>query len=220
MQFKSSKLSIFRKIINKLKHIYTCKLGPIVRSLHSPLFPKSINNEILVHIGCGELNDQRFINIDARPLPHVHYVTQDLSLKQFSLNSIYLIYACHVLEHLSHRRLNSIITDWYRHLRPNGILRLSVPDFDKIIAIYKDQDNCIEGIQASLMGGQEYDFNYHSSIFNYFKLRDILLKCGFRIVRNWDPGTAAYYSFDDWASRKLEINNKEYAISLNLEGIK
>jgi len=208
------------KIFNKLKHIYICRLGPFVRKLRMPPLPKNINGEILVHIGCGEERVKRFINIDARALPHVHYVTEDLTLKQFPSSSINLIYACHVLEHISHQKLSAVVSDWYNHLKPQGILRLSVPDFDQIIAIYKDQRYSIVAIQPALMGGQEYAFNYHYAVFNHDNLRDILLKGGFSAVRTWDPSTAPYYSFDDWAGRKLKIDNKEYTISLNLEAIK
>lgn len=211
---------LINKIINKVKYAYVVKFGPVVRAIKSPFFPKNADGKILVHIGCGELNDSRYINIDARSMPHVHYVTQSLELNQFSPGSVDLIYACHVLEHLSHRNIFSILSNWFSCLKPGGILRLAVPNFDAIIEIYQDQGKNIDTIKLPLLGGQEYDFNYHKSVFNHRYLYDLLKNCGFIIIKEWDPKSAPYYSFDDWAGRAFIAGGKEYQLSLNLEAVK
>lgn len=205
------------KIIRRLRHIYLTKFGPIARTCKSPPFPNNPDGKVLVHIGCGELNDARFINIDARAMPHVHYISRSLELTQFASNSIDLIYACHVLEHMSHRKLLPTLSNWFSRLKPEGILRLSVPNFDTIIEIYQDQGKSINTIKLPLLGGQEYDFNYHLSIFNYSFLYDLLQSCGFTTIREWDPKSAPYHNFDDWAGRKFIVGGKEYKLSLNLE---
>ena len=43
---------------------------------------------------------------------------------------------------------------------------------------------------------------------------------GFLEVREWTPGSSELTTFDDWSTRKISINGKEYAISLNIEAIK
>lgn len=208
------------KILNKFKHIFIVKLGPLVKAIKSPSFPKNSDGKVLVHIGCGELNDPRYINIDARSMPHVHYVSQSLKLDQFSHGSVDLIYACHVLEHVSHRNIILTISNWRNCLKKDGILRLSVPDFDAIVKIYRDEKENIDAIKLPLMGGQEYAFNFHFAIFNQAYLNQLLKCCGFSIIRTWDPKTALYYNFDDWANRPFVVGNKEYKISLNLEAVK
>jgi len=208
------------KICRKLKYIYTVIFGPLIRSIKVPLFPNNPNGEVFVHIGCGELNDDRFINVDARAMPHVHYVTEYIDLTQFSQNSIDLIYACHIMEHISHRKLAKTLSAWYSHLKPGGVLRISIPDFDKIIEIYNDQQKNVHSIKNALLGGQEYGFNYHFSIFNKEYITNILIECGFSDIREWNPATAKYYSFDDWAGRKYVLNKREYFISLNVEAVK
>jgi len=194
--------------------------GSFVRAIKSPSFPKNGGNKVFVHIGCGELNDPRYINIDARSMPHVHYVSQSLKLDQFPPDSIDLIYACHVLEHVSHRKLFLTLSNWFGRLKKNGLLRLSVPDFDSIIKIYRDEKENIDAIKFPLMGGQEYSFNFHSAVFNHTYLNQLLQRCGFSMIKTWDPKTALYYNFDDWASRPFVVGNKEYKISLNLEAVK
>ena len=208
------------KIICKLKHYYIVGLGPFIRTIKAPPFPNNPNGEILVHIGCGEQNDTRYINIDARSMPHVHYTSKSLELTQFSNNSIDLIYACHVLEHISHRKLLQTFSNWFRRLKNGGVLRLAVPNFDTIIEIYQDNEKSIDAIRLPLLGGQEDEFDYHAAVFNYNFLYGLLEHCGFTSIREWDPKSAPYYSFDDHAGRKFIVGGKEYKLSLNLEAIR
>jgi hypothetical protein len=95
-----------------------------------------------------------------------------------------------------------------------------VPDFEAIIQIYQSHGKDINDIQLPLMGGQEYDFNYHKSVFNRAYLNDLLKKCGFSCVIDWNVKSALYYGFDDWAGRAFVVCGKEYRISLNLEAVK
>lgn len=97
---------------------------------------------------------------------------------------------------------------------------MSVPNFDTIIEIYNDRGKSVDAIKLPLLGGQDYDFNYHNSIFNYDYLSKLLQSCGFAIIREWDPKTAPYYDFDDWASKAFIVKGKKYLISLNLEAVK
>lgn len=217
---KSNLYLLIKKIVNKIRHLYLVRFGKIVRAIKPPLLPKNSNDKVLVHIGCGEFNDSRYINIDARPMPHVHYVTQDLEINQFPLDSVDLIYACHVIEHLSHRKLLPILSNWFSRLKDGGILRLSVPDFDTIIDIYRNRGKDIDSIKLPLLGGQEYDFNYHKAIFNHNYLYGLLKKAGFRAIQEWDPKSASYYKFDDCAGMVFSAAGKEYPISLNLEAVK
>lgn len=211
---------LINNILNKIKHTYVVKFGPVVRAIKSPSFPRNTDGKVLVHIGCGELNDPRYINIDARSMPHIHYVTQSLELGQFYPRSVDLIYACHVLEHLSHRNLFSILSNWFSRLKKGGVLRLSVPNFDTIIKIYQDQNKSITAIKLPLLGGQEYAFNYHYSVFNHSYLSELLRSCGFATIKEWDPKSASYYSFDDWAGKSFIVGDKDYRLSLNFEAVK
>ncbi len=210
--------SIFRRLRSK----YLSLFGPIVRKICPPRVP-SLNhkNPVLVHLGCGELNDKRFVNIDARPFPHVHYVTKDLSLKEFSPSSVDLIYCCHVLEHISHGAVSSLLADWCGRLKSGGVLRISVPDFDSIIAIYNAKGKKIRPILPALMGGQDYPTNYHYNAFNKNFLTELFGEAGFSSVRVWDPKNAEFHGFDDWAGRELKFEDgSSFPISLNLEGVK
>ena len=182
--------------------------------------PKNADGKVLIHLGCGMGNDPRWINIDLLYLPHIHYIQDITKLNNFEDNTADLIYASHAFEHISHRDLHNVLSEWRRVLKPGGVLRLSVPDFNCMINIYRSEGNNIRTIEQPLMGTQDYKFNFHYSVFNNGYLTDLLKTAGFNEVREWNPKSAPYHSFKDWSSRHCKIDGREYPISLNLEGIK
>ena len=147
---------------------------------------KMLREPIYLHLNCGNLNHPKFVNIDIRPAPHIHYICNIDDLSIFADESVDLIYASHCLEHFSHLQIPRILKEWYRVLKVNGILRLAVPNFDLIIKMYKDNNNSIASIIGRLMGGQNYEFNYHKTIFNHTSLEHLLLEvANFREVKIW-----------------------------------
>jgi len=179
------------------------------------------DEKVFLHIGCGEINAQGFINVDARPAAHVHIVTTNLlRLKMIPDNAVNFVYMSHVLEHIGHRERITALREMRRILKDGGVLRISVPDFDKIIDIYTATDRDVTAIEPPLMGGQDYPFNYHYSIFNSAHLSATLLKSGFQKTRFWDPAKCEDHDFDDWASRNISWAGREFPISLNIEAIK
>jgi len=190
------------------------------RELFPPKLPKNKNGKIYIHLGCGEINAQYFINIDIRPYAHVHYIQQVENLSIFPEEYADLIYASHVLEHISHNDIQKVLKEWFRVLKKSGILRISVPDFDKIIDIYSAEGKNIGAIIEPLMGGQERIFNSHKAVFNEEYLNELLLSAGFKEVRNWKTEEVELHSFEDWSNRPIRREAKEYPISLNIEAIK
>jgi predicted SAM-dependent methyltransferase len=190
----------------------------VKRRFVKPAWPKNENGKIMLHIGCGDKNDPLFINIDARPFPHVHIVTENITkLGKFEDSSVDLIYMCHVLEHFKDNEIRNILSEMKRVLKTSGILRLSVPDFDRILEIYHGTDNDINAIKHILIGGQNHEFNIHYSVYNRKYLTQLLLEVGFQKVSSWDPSSCNYYSFRDFASKKVIRAGKQFFVSLNLE---
>ena len=190
-------------------------------SIFAERLPRSPDGKTMLHIGCGDIDAPGFINLDARPQPHVHIVTTNLfRLAMIPDNVADLIYMSHVLEHVSHRDIVSTLREMHRILKNGGVLRVSVPDFDRIIDIYQGNDRDATSIEQPLMGGQDYSFNYHYAVFNDAHLRKHMLNSGFKNTRTWDPNNCEYHDFDDWASRYISYKGREFPISLNIEAIK
>lgn len=193
------------------------QVGFIKRRLKPPSWPVGADGTLLIHVGCGPVNGVGFINVDAQPYPHVHVVSNDVTaLPGFSDQSADLIYMCHILEHLTQEELQLCLGEMHRILKPRGVLRISVPDFDRIIDIYSDTGHDIESIRGPLLGSHANAYDIHHLVFNNRYLTDKLTNSGFREVRPWDPATADHHAFEDWASRKINQHGRAYPISLNL----
>ena len=191
----------------------------LYRKYKSPAFPSNSDGRVLIHLGPGEEDDKRFINVDMRPFPHIHIISSVFALDLFKNNYADLIYACHLLEHISHRDVPNVLLRWNGWLKKDGILRLSVPDFATILEIYKEHGS-IQSIINPLMGGQGYKENFHKIIFTEEHLSKLLIEAGFKEVKRWVPDEVDDYNFKDWASKKYVYDGKEYDISLNLQGHK
>jgi predicted SAM-dependent methyltransferase len=169
-----------------------------------------------LHIGCGEnILPKPFLNLDIRKTGGgVDYIGLAYPLK-FKKNSFDLVYASHVLEHFKKKDTLNVLKEWVRVLKPNGILRISVPCFDNLIKIYKS-DNAIENIAGPLFGGQTYKQNFHYNLFNYKNLTEYLNKSGCVAVHPWDFRRTVHSNYWDFS----QATTKEIPISLNLEARK
>lgn len=176
--------------------------------------------ELRLHLGCGDIDVPGFVNIDARPRAHVHHVQGIDSLSRFADGTASLIYGSHCLEHLSHLQVPKVLKEWQRVLRPGGVLRLSVPDFDLLVEMYLSTDRDMRSIILPLMGGQDYPFNFHFTCFNFEHLKALLIDAGFREVRRWEHGTEPYTSLPDWSGRPTTYQGRKYPVSLNVESVK
>jgi len=192
-----------------------------IKRMFVPVVPPSkAEGKIYLHLGCGPVDHKKFINVDGYPYPHVHYVQAIERLPQFKEGSVDLIYGSHCLEHFKYSETLSVLKEWHRVLKPGGIIRLSVPDFDKLVDIYKTQSCDPDTILPQLMGGQNNKYNYHLTIFNKVNLSRILKETGFGNISEWEPGTDDLTTFNDYSIFKKKIGDKSYEISLNIEAVK
>jgi predicted SAM-dependent methyltransferase len=173
-----------------------------------------------LHLGCGDVDYPGFINIDARPQAHVHHVQGIDRLDSFATGTVALVYSSHCLEHVPHRQVPDVLKEWHRVLKADGVLRLSVPDFDLLLQAYLDNDRDIQSLLKPLMGSQDYPFNFHYTCFNERELTRLLKQAGFCTVRRWAYGSDTYTSLPDWSGRSMHVAGKDYLVSLNLEAVK
>ncbi len=173
-----------------------------------------------VHLGSGPINIQGWINIDARQYPHTHIQTSRLTLDEFNENSISEIYLCHVLEHFSFIEVTELLNSFYKKLKPGACLRLSVPDFDKLIDIYIEESRNLNLVKYALYGGQDYSFNFHKSCFNCQSLSELLKTSNFHSIEEWTTLDDFGLSLGDWSDQFFNTKNGPKKISLNLKCMK
>jgi predicted SAM-dependent methyltransferase len=208
-------------VLKKLRRSLKTRLSFFRRRLSDPRYPVNPGGEVLVHIGCGKVNSPEFINVDALPYPHVHIVTDRITeLAQFADETVDLVYMCHILEHIRTPRVMEVLKEMRRMLKAGGMLRLSVPDFDRLIDVYREAGGDLDAIRMQLMGGQESDYNTHYGVFNHRSLSHLLHEAGFRTVQTWDPSDCRHHDFKDKACKVMRVGERETAISLNLEAVK
>ncbi len=93
-------------------------------------------NTVYVNLGCGDCCHPDWINIDFRKKPP--YVKQADLKKGIPLESetADVVYHSHLLEHFTRSKAEFFIRECYRVLKPNGILRVVVPDLEQIAKWY------------------------------------------------------------------------------------
>jgi predicted SAM-dependent methyltransferase len=176
-----------------------------------------------LHLGCGSRYIPGFIHVDAMAAPHVDIVGPVEKLAMAD-NSASLIYASHVLEHFGRFEYKAVLQEWFRVLKPGGILRLSVPDFAACAAIYYESGlaDGLSGLVGLVVGGQRDGYDFHKMIFDEGFLRRALLETGFREVRRWDWRMTEHAGVDDYSQAYLPHLQKETGrqMSLNIEAVK
>lgn len=137
-----------------------------------------------IHLGCWHRNIPGFINVDLCDMPHIHYKSSIDKLPMFEDNCADLIYSSHSLEYFDRVQVADVLSEWNRVLKVGGILRLAVPDFDKLLEVYKKTGD-ITKILGPLYGRMEItSVNnekmclYHKTVYNlihcpkYWQMRD------------------------------------------------
>lgn len=176
-----------------------------------------------LHLGCGPRHIPGFVHVDAQPAPHVDIVGPVERLPMGD-NSVSLIYASHVLEHFGRHAYKEVLKEWFRVLKPGGILRLSVPDFAACAAIYYENGlaDGLSGLVGLIIGGQRNEHDFHKMIFDEDFLRRDLFDTGFREVRRWDWRATEHADVDDFSQAYIPHLEKENGkqMSLNIEAVK
>jgi hypothetical protein len=108
----------------------------------------------LLNLGCGSVFHPTWENVDiASSYPQVreYDISQNLPYADAEFDACY---SSHVLEHLAPQEAEKFIAECYRILKPNGIIRVVVPDLESIAVNYL---NFLEKVDS---GRQEVESNY------------------------------------------------------------
>lgn len=168
--------------------------------------PKNADGKIYLNLGCGVNTSREFINIDAFPFRRTHWVLDIQNLSVFPSNSVDMVYASHVIEHIPRANLKKTLSEWCRVIKPGGVLRFGVPDIDKLIAIYNASGKETESIVNQLLG-QDRDYDRHCTIWNFNYAKKILREVGFSgEPLHWDVQTADLHAFKDKSNRDNSLN--------------
>lgn len=113
----------------------------------------------------------------------VDYVGDAENLKRFPDETFDKVYASHVLEHFDGRVITKVLTEWYRVLKPDGLLYLSVPDMDIICELFLDKALSLKSrikLLNIIYGGHTDSYDYHYFGFDLQLLVGYLESAGFK----------------------------------------
>ena len=91
---------------------------------------------VKLHLGSGSKHIDGYINVDIRYLPGVDEVNNVKFLRNYKNNSVDEIYCCHTLEHFGRWEYKEVLKRWFEILKPGGVMRLAIPDFNSICQYY------------------------------------------------------------------------------------
>lgn len=174
-----------------------------------------------LHLGCGKRFIPGFVHIDVVPFKHIDHVSSIDNLSFIENESVDIIYNCHVLEHFKRKSVLSVLSEWFRVLKPGGILRVSVPDFRALAEVYLEHKD-IDLIIGPLFGRQDYLYNIHYNTFDFESLSSLLKTAGFDRVYRYDWRDTEHSGVDDYSKAyipHMDFDNGKL-ISLNVEAIK
>jgi len=142
-----------------------------------------------LHLGCGPVRIDNYINIDAILIPEVDFRCRLNKLYDyFPENSVSEIYICHALEHMPARFISLYLEQFYSILKREGVLRISVPDIEKIMTAAKMKnwtDSEIQLLQGVIGGGQDHKYNYHKTFFWPEYLKRKLEQANFKNIEEY-----------------------------------
>ena len=176
-----------------------------------------------INIGCGKRNfGKDWVHIDGVEFEHVD--SKDIFIKNFKEESVELIYASHFIEYFDRIEIISLLNRWKEVLKPNGILRLAVPNFEVYAKLYIDKkislDNCLGPLYGKMKMGNKAI--YHKTTYDFSSLKDLLEKVGMRKIKKYNWENTDHSVFDDHSQAYFPHMEKEHGIlmSLNMECIK
>lgn len=157
------------------------------------------DNKVRLNLGCGPKKIYGFLNIDIRPEVNADITDDSMTLAKFENNSVDLIYTSHMLEHMFREDAKKALRRWYEVLKPGGVLRISVPDFEKLASHYMFYRN-IKWIARFLNGAQKDLLDTHLALYDEPLLKEILEEIGFKDVRRYDHNKTEHFYVDDWSA--------------------
>jgi predicted SAM-dependent methyltransferase len=188
-------------------------------------------DKIKLHLGCGKKYLPGYIHVDLDNGSHIDYPNTDMSkLSMFKDNEVDLIYNCGTFEYFDLQDAPKVLQEWYRVLKPGGVLQISVPDFESVVKVYLSNGKDIlgEGILGLIYGrwpikdiNNDDQILYHKMIYDFKSLSNILSKAGFKNIKpyNWEDTLPSDY--DDYSKAYVPYKDKNgIQMMLNLECIK
>ncbi|MFA5423837.1 MAG: methyltransferase domain-containing protein, partial [Phycisphaerae bacterium] len=130
-----------------------------------------------LNLGSGSQELKDYINLDIKKGNAI------FPLSDYQTGTVDEVRASHILEHFPQAKIKDVLREWVRVLKPGGILKIAVPDFDKLANDYLHK--VPQDYPGYIMGGQIDANDFHRSIFNKETLWELMESVGLELQGEW-----------------------------------
>lgn len=138
-----------------------------------------------VNLGCGFDYKEEYLNVDLNDFHKTDLVADVTKLDMLPNNYFEEIVANDILEHVERSKTISVLREWNRILKLDGLLHMQVPSLiDLVELLKKGQDNISksEELIQACFGTQNYTGDFHYTSFTKQLLEYYLLESGFELL--------------------------------------
>lgn len=177
-----------------------------------------------LNLGSGPrgIDDNKWINIDGFKDKNVHHCCDFSRGLPFSAGTFDGIFCEHVLEHFDFGNGKLLMKECLRVLKPGGVIRIVVPDGNKILRAYFDNaefiinyKQCENKFPMEAVNKWFYQRYEHQCIYDADYLTDMLRKAGFTSAVQKEFRSASTGNYD------LLLDDEKYSWeSLYAEAVK
>jgi predicted SAM-dependent methyltransferase len=180
--------------------------------------------DLKINIGNGPFTHPGWINVDCHISLKKDDVICDLRRKwPLRSGSAKYIFSEHVFEHFGYPdEIEHVLHECHRVLQPGGVLRVIVPDADRYLRAYAENDeNFVRQVggdsvtKLSLINTMMRENGFHRYAYNYSELENVLKRAGFSSVRPSSLRASEHRELN------LDLNNGQRDLeSLYVEAVK
>jgi len=180
-----------------------------------------------LHLGCGKRFLRGFIHVDIEPHPNVQHVRNIGDLSIFTSGSVDEIYCSHAFEYFDRKEAGGILKEWFRVLKNEGKIFMTVPNFSALVKIYENTGS-IDSVIGPIMGRWENPKNgeviFHKTIWDLDSLSQAISDAGFSLIAEFNP--IEYLAdldpnYDDYSLAFYpHMNRRGIQVSLALSALK
>ena len=173
-----------------------------------------------LHLGSGSRYLEGYLHVDIADYEHIDIKSSVDKLNTIDNDTVDEIYASHVLEYFDRNEVESVLNEWKRVLKKDGVLRIAVPNFEALIKVYQETAE-IEKILGPLYGKWELtdgNFIYHRTVYDKNSLTELLERMGFSDIELWDWREVFKdnLGYDDHSQAYFPHMDKENGIHVSL----
>lgn len=122
--------------------------------------------KIRLNLGSGNLPVDGYLSVDARELSTVDIVA-DVSNIPYEPSTVDEIFSAHLIEHFTRQRMEKeLLPYWKSLLKTGGVFRVIFPDLEAMMEAYQAGEISFQTLSNNIMGGQDYQLDYHYAVYS------------------------------------------------------